>query len=94
MKFKNIWTSIVIIIILVASIIIGLQLIQKPDPIEIKYPFEGTLYPKDIAPPSFVWENNNSKVKSWQVSLLLGEEYIIDKIELNQPYWKPGLKKW
>lgn len=81
--------------VLVISIVIGFQSCQhKTENIAFFYPFEGTLYPKDIAPPNFVWNESNPEVSSWLVTLKSGENILIDKISVEEPRWKPSKETW
>lgn len=84
----------IILIAIIAGSIIGFHSCKKVEVVTFKYPFDGTLYPKDIAPPNFVWNENNINVKTWQVSLLSGEKIIIDKFIVTEPIWKPSKETW
>lgn len=94
MKRKNSWISLISIVVIIAGIIPGFQSCKKNiKTINILYPFEGTLYPKDIAPPNFVWNENNPEVNNWLVTLKSGEN-IIDKFNVKETRWKPSSKIW
>lgn len=73
---------------------IGFQSCTKVEPLNIIYPFEGTLYPKDIAPPNFVWKENNQNAKSWSVSLYSEDEIIIERFKVKESSWKPTKETW
>lgn len=95
MRYKNTWFSSIATVVVVAILVIGFHSCQKKiESISILYPFEGTLYPKDIAPPNFVWNETNPEVSNWTVTLKSGENYIVDNISVEESRWKPSKKIW
>ncbi|MCK3684122.1 tetratricopeptide repeat protein [Maribellus sp. YY47] len=95
MSDKNTRLNSIVTFILFVSIIISFQSCQdKTQNISFFYPFEGTLYPKDIAPPNFVWNETTPEVSNWLVTLKLGENIIVDKVSVEEPRWKPSKETW
>lgn len=60
----------------------------------IHYPFDGSVFPPGIAPPSFRWEDGNRQSDAWLVHLRFAadEEGIV--VERSLPEWKPSEEQW
>lgn len=41
-----------------------------PTTIRIDYPFDGSVFPPDITPPTFLWHDANSSAKHWAIQIL------------------------
>lgn len=72
----------------------GLPGFEKKESLSILYPFNMTVFPKDMASPAFAWKDGNAKIKKWQVTVRSGGTTIIGKTEVSEKFWKPSEKEW
>jgi tetratricopeptide (TPR) repeat protein len=60
----------------------------------ITYPLNETLFPPEIVPPTFRWEDSNSKSDTWLITI----KFYDDKGRMNflthQPRWTPNPRQW
>ncbi|MEN6332966.1 MAG: tetratricopeptide repeat protein [Phycisphaerales bacterium] len=64
------------------------------DGVRIMYPRDGTLFPPEIVPPEFRWEDANPQASSWLVRVeLAGGQPPVDCLT-RQKQWMPTLKDW
>lgn len=66
----------------------------KYDEIEVTYPFDKTLFPPDIAPPTFHWKDEKSGADSWLIAFKFQDDskrmsFLADKQE-----WTPAMEDW
>ena len=65
-----------------------------PKELTIVYPFDETLFPRDIASPTIRWEDTKSGVHNWIVSLeFQGIEESL-QILTDSPEWTPDRDMW
>lgn len=58
----------------------------------IKYPYEGTIFPPEIATPTFFWNDNDKKTDKWIISIYInGQQFGATTTEQK---WKPARKEW
>ena len=62
--------------------------------ITLTYPSDQTIYPKDMASPTFAWKDINLKNKKWLVTLKSDNSLIINKSEVALNKWKPSVELW
>ena len=94
MKKTYLWIAVPVIIIIGFFILKGLFGIKKSKSLSIIYPFNLTVFPKDMAAPAFAWKDDNPKVKKWQIMVKTGESTIIDELEVPKNFWKPSREEW
>ena len=64
------------------------------DPLTIHYPLDGTLFPPDMVPPTFHWEDGNSKSNMWLVSIELPDDADRLSVVCQEPHWTPQNQQW
>ncbi len=67
--------------------------IQSKD-LKILYPYNETVFPKDMAPPAFAWEDDDLQEKNWQITLKTDQSKIIFKTEVSEKFWRPPTEVW
>lgn len=65
----------------------------RPGGLEIVYPFEGSMFPPEIAPPTIIWKDKSGKAKWWCISIQSGNEEIAWGMTDNKR-WKPNPRDW
>lgn len=73
---------------------IGLQNIVADNSVTtaIVYPFEGSVFPADFSPASFIWKTKNSNVKEWNISFRVNGQSFNRITSSN--YFKPDVALW
>jgi hypothetical protein len=62
--------------------------------IVIDYPSAGTLFPPDIAAPTFKWRDTQSTVDKWQISVLFKDASANLHFTANSKLWTPTHDAW
>ncbi len=58
----------------------------------IVYPFNGSVFPADISPSSFMWKTSNTDIKRWNLSYKTeGQSF---PFTVDTTYFKPGADLW
>ena len=68
---------------------------KVPGNLVITYPRTGTLFPPEIASPTFLWKDNERKVEKWLVTINIkgkDEQLVCEFTEQQQ--WKPDSVQW
>jgi len=66
----------------------------KSEKLTILCPVNLTVFPKDMAPPAFIWKDEDQNADEWQVTLKTGKSVIVDKTKVSQKFWKPSREVW
>jgi len=64
------------------------------DPLEIVYPLDETLFPPEIAEPTFRWRDKNPKADTWLVAIEFGDGKEPLKALTNAMEWRPTPPQW
>jgi tetratricopeptide (TPR) repeat protein len=64
------------------------------DNLAIQYPFDQTLFPPDIVAPTFRWEEGNSGVDTWLVSIEFQDGKDRIHVLTGEPAWTPEPAQW
>ena len=51
----------------------GSQIGEQASPVIIDYPEEGSVFPRDISPPTFLWRDANPAAASWLIQVVFAE---------------------
>lgn len=62
--------------------------------LRILYPFDGTLFPPDIAPPTFRWQATSAPDGHWQIRIEFRDGAPPVDAVTEQPQWTPGATLW
>ena len=62
--------------------------------LDITYPQEGTLFPSDIAAPTFVWKDGTGGVDAWVVQVRPAGGGEVAKFQVNEARWMPSPEDW
>jgi tetratricopeptide (TPR) repeat protein len=65
-----------------------------PDEIGVVYPLNGTLFPPEIVPPVFRWEDPHPQAVAWLVRVELGGDQPALSVVVHQGQWMPGQEDW
>jgi tetratricopeptide (TPR) repeat protein len=88
------------ILILIAVHIFGLYLLLPVlpklslDEVMITYPGDGTLFPPEIAPPLFKWDDRASGAESWQINIEFENDDPAVVAEADKMEWAPERETW
>ncbi|MEN6576734.1 MAG: tetratricopeptide repeat protein [Phycisphaerales bacterium] len=64
-----------------------------PAGVKMLYPLHGTLFPLEIAPPEFRWEDANPEVSAWLVRVALGDQSAVSHV-IRERQWMPTVQEW
>jgi len=64
------------------------------DDLIIHYPLDETLFPPEIVPPTFHWEDGNSKSNMWLVSIKFQDNGTPISFVTHQSRWIPEQQQW
>ena len=62
--------------------------------LEITYPLDETLFPPEIAAPTFAWRDETEGVTRWQVLLRYSPTDDIERYTTDEPRWQPAPEAW
>ena len=62
--------------------------------LEITYPLDETLFPPDIAAPTFTWEDETEGVQRWQILVDFGAEQEMLRFSSAETSWRPSEEGW
>jgi len=60
----------------------------------IGYPFDEALFPPEIVPPTFHWEDGNSKSNMWLVSIKFQDSEAPMSFVAHESRWTPEQRQW
>ena len=66
----------------------------------VRYPLDGTLFPPDIIPPTFLWEDTNPASDTWIVTIRFKDagsrSHDSDRMDfvVHESEWTPGTEAW
>jgi tetratricopeptide (TPR) repeat protein len=86
-------------VLAIPAVLIGIGLVlwlRSPvpgKPIHVTYPLEGTLFPNDIVPPTFRWEDP-SGVKQWRITFEFSDGGARITGDSDTPSWRPSKDQW
>jgi tetratricopeptide (TPR) repeat protein len=60
----------------------------------IRRPLDETLFPPDIAPPAFHWEDGSSRSNMWLVSIKFQDSEGLMNIIAHESQWTPEQRQW
>ena len=60
----------------------------------IRYPFDGAVFPPEIVPPAFQWEDTNGASDAWLVTIQFEDGQGRMSFESRQPEWTPSDEQW
>jgi len=66
----------------------------KYDVLTIRYPLDETLFPPEIVPPVFHWEDGNSRSNIWLVSIKFEDGKAPMNIVAHESRWTPRQQQW
>ncbi len=66
----------------------------EPQALTIVYPFDGAVFPPDIAPPTVRWEDPVSASKQWTIAVDFGQDVAGREFSSDVPHWTPEDKDW
>lgn len=64
------------------------------DTLTIHYPLDETLFPPEIVPPTFHWEDDNSKSNMWLVSIKFPDDEDRLSFVCQESNWTPPKEQW
>jgi hypothetical protein len=86
-------------VLAIPAVLIGIGLVLwlrssvPGKPIHVTYPLEGTLFPNDIVPPTFRWEDP-SGVKQWRITFEFSDGGARITGDSDTPSWRPSKDQW
>ena len=60
----------------------------------IRYPLDETLFPPDMVPPTFHWEDSHSKSNMWLVSITFPDDEDCLSVVCQESHWTPQNQQW
>jgi tetratricopeptide (TPR) repeat protein len=64
------------------------------DGVRMTYPLDGTVFPPEIVPPEFRWEDANAQASVWLVRVELGDSRPLASCLTREKRWMPTVKEW
>ncbi len=64
------------------------------DELKISYPLDGTLFPPEIVPPIFRWEDNSSASNTWLVTVAFEDDEAGMNFLTREPQWTANPNQW
>ncbi|MBP8910762.1 MAG: tetratricopeptide repeat protein [Phycisphaerae bacterium] len=64
------------------------------DGIRMVYPMDGTLFPPEIVPPEFRWEDRNAQACVWLVRVERDDGGLLVSCLTRQKRWMPTVREW
>jgi len=64
------------------------------DELAIDYPLDGTLFPPDIAAPTFCWKDGQDGSDTWVVSIEFEDDQGGMSLACFDPHWTPSTEQW
>ena len=46
---------------------------QRPRPITVDYPLEGSVFPPEFPPPTLLWHDKSPRARVWTIDVTFGE---------------------
>ncbi|MFC1512143.1 tetratricopeptide repeat protein [Candidatus Latescibacterota bacterium] len=87
-----------IVIIPVLVLIIGILYVFMPgfsvQELSVTYPFDGTLFPPEIAPPTVIWDDTASGASIWNVLIEFQDADDPVEVEISAMEWTPRSDMW
>jgi tetratricopeptide (TPR) repeat protein len=94
MKNKYYLVVLVATVLFIFSLYAGYKLYRNTGDLVIAYPFDSTIFPRDMAPPAFAWNDGDQKSDSWLITLQGGDSLLVEKFAVSQKSWKPSREVW
>jgi tetratricopeptide (TPR) repeat protein len=60
----------------------------------ITYPLDGTVFPPEIVPPRFIWEDRNGGTDTWQVAVRFADGKDGPALVVREREWTPSEEEW
>jgi len=93
----------VVVVILIALYVPGPQIedilaLYRDDAeyngLTIRYPLNETLFPPEIVPPTFLWEDANSTSDTWLVTIEFQDDEVRMSFLVRESQWTPNPAQW
>jgi hypothetical protein len=68
--------------------------VQNEGQLDIKYPQDGTLFPPEIAAPTFLWSDESAAVDRWFLLVRFQTTDKMLRLSMNAPRWRPSKEHW
>ncbi|MFC1744646.1 tetratricopeptide repeat protein [Candidatus Riflebacteria bacterium] len=62
--------------------------------IDVKYPGDGVLFPPEIVPPTFIWQDDKSQSDRWLIQIKFQDTEGELPYTSNLPEWTPAVEDW
>ncbi len=62
--------------------------------LDIRYPLNETLFPPEIIPPTFQWEDTDSKSDTWLISIKFQDSQGSMNFTTKETTWSPDIQDW
>jgi len=67
---------------------------SPPGGLSVQYPFDGAVFPPEIPPPTFRWEDSNAEADAWLVNIEFSEASEAISGESLNRQWTPSESQW
>lgn len=68
---------------------------EKPkSELAILLPYDGTIFPPEMAAPIFLWEDTINKENKWVITIKTKNTVVFDSIEVSGKEWRPTEQEW
>ena len=61
---------------------------------KIHYPFDETVFPPDLAPPTFRWPQVTPRCDTWRITLRFRDDLAPVQVTVGEPRWTPAAPLW
>jgi len=91
---SNVFKYVILLILVFGGIIYVLLPNFSINELSIAYPFDGSLFPPEIAPPTFRWDDVNSGADFWRIEIEFADNNTPITISSETMEWTPKREIW
>ncbi len=78
----------------VDAVLAGYDPANPPGGVNVRYPFDGAVFPPEIAPPTFRWEDSRGESDAWVVRVQFADSDEAVVAESPGQEWTPSESQW
>ncbi len=98
------YLSVLLSVLIVLGVFIGIvyyrtvqknaNLLAAQTGITVEYPYKGSLFPADIAAPTFRWQDARPNADKWHISVVFEDGRDVLNFSSEKTTWKPARETW
>ena len=90
-------TLIIIVVVIFVAAVTGVVTLFMPGTVSellVRYPFDGTMFPPEIAPPTIMWDDTASGAAMWKLTFVFQDNDAPLEAEADKTGWTPPRDMW